>query len=90
MNREIHVRFWQSLGVKFPWATHHQTSAHRSRRNPSTDMHHKRQRPKSRRAGCLLCKPNKMSGWPKNELGHTGFGKLRREIAAGAELRSQE
>ena len=22
MNREIHVRFWESLGVQFPWATH--------------------------------------------------------------------
>jgi hypothetical protein len=22
MNREIHVRFWESLGVRFPWATH--------------------------------------------------------------------
>ena len=22
MNREIHVRFWEGLGVQFPWATH--------------------------------------------------------------------
>ena len=22
MNREIHVRFWESLKVRFPWATH--------------------------------------------------------------------
>ena len=22
MNREIHVRFWEGLGVRFPWATH--------------------------------------------------------------------
>ena len=21
MNREIHVRFWEGLGVRFPWAT---------------------------------------------------------------------
>ena len=21
MNREVHVRFWERLGVKFPWAT---------------------------------------------------------------------
>ena len=21
MNREVHVRFWESLGVRFPWAT---------------------------------------------------------------------
>ena len=25
-------------------------------------MHHKRKRPKSRRAGCLMCKPHKVSG----------------------------
>jgi hypothetical protein len=49
-------------------------------------MHHKRQRPKSRRAGCLLCKPNKMNGWPRNELGHAGFGKIRREVHALHEL----
>jgi hypothetical protein len=24
-------------------------------------MHHKRKRPKARRAGCLLCKPNKLN-----------------------------
>jgi hypothetical protein len=24
-------------------------------------MHHKRKRPKQRRAGCLLCKPNKLN-----------------------------
>jgi hypothetical protein len=49
-------------------------------------MNHKRKRPKNRRAGCLLCKPNKMNGWPKNELGHCGFGKIRREIVASLEL----
>jgi hypothetical protein len=25
-------------------------------------MHHKRRRPKNRRAGCLLCKPHKANG----------------------------
>jgi hypothetical protein len=41
-------------------------------------MNHKRKRPKNRRAGCLMCKPNKMNGWNKNEcMGHTGFGKIR-------------
>lgn len=30
-------------------------------------MHHKRGRPKSRRSGCLLCKPHK-----GNHCGHTG------------------
>jgi hypothetical protein len=26
--------------------------------------HHKRRRPKNRRAGCLLCKPHKVNGAP--------------------------
>lgn len=31
-------------------------------------MHHKRKRPKKRRAGCLWCKPHKANGiGPKNE-----------------------
>lgn len=42
-------------------------------------MHHKRKKPKNARAGCLLCKPNKMNGWNKDVLGHKGFGKLRDE-----------
>ena len=49
-------------------------------------MNHKRRRPKARRAGCLLCKPNKMSGWPDRVLGHAGFGKLRRERNAAIDL----
>ena len=24
MNREVHVRIWERLGVKFPWATRHE------------------------------------------------------------------
>jgi len=28
-------------------------------------MHHKRKRPKNRRAGCLMCKPFKANGVPK-------------------------
>jgi len=28
-------------------------------------MHHKRHRPKSRRAGCLMCKPHKHQRAPK-------------------------
>ena len=40
-------------------------------------MNHKRGKPKNARAGCLLCKPNKMNGWNKLTLGHQGFGKLR-------------
>ena len=46
-------------------------------------MNHKRGKSKNQRAGCLMCKPNKMNGWPKNKtLGHTGFGKIRDEAAA--------
>jgi hypothetical protein len=26
-------------------------------------MHHKRKRPKARRAGCLLCKPHKLNAY---------------------------
>jgi hypothetical protein len=36
-----------------------------------------------------MCKPNKMSGWPKFQLGHTGFGKLRREVNALIDLRDR-
>lgn len=50
-------------------------------------MNHKRRRPKSRRSGCLLCKPNKVAAWPALQLGHAGFGKLRRELCAAADLR---
>jgi hypothetical protein len=49
--------------------------------------HHKRKRPKNTRAGCLMCKPNKMNGWPKGKLGHVGFGKLRQVIGARAAMR---
>jgi len=47
---------------------------------------HKRGRAKNRRAGCLLCKPNKMNGWNKDEFGHTGFGKLRDSIHTKEDL----
>ncbi len=45
-------------------------------------MNHKRKKPKNARSGCLMCKPNKMNGWPKSKLGHKGFGKLRKMAAA--------
>lgn len=48
-------------------------------------MNHKRCRPKNRRAGCLMCKPNKMNGGSKLKLGHRGFGKLRAEHHARAD-----
>ena len=33
-----------------------------------------------------MCKPSKMNGWPRLELGHTGFGKLKRESHALIDL----
>lgn len=54
-------------------------------------MNHKRGRPKNRRAGCLLCKPNKMNAWKngrgKGVLGHTGFGKIRAEYHARLDIK---
>lgn len=52
--------------------------------------HHKRKRAKNARAGCLMCKPNKMNGWPKDKLGHTGFGSIKAEIHARMDLRQKE
>ena len=58
------------------------------RRPESLDeMNHKRGRLKHSRAGCLLCKPNKIGKGMENKLGHRGFGKLRREAAAAWDLR---
>jgi hypothetical protein len=49
-------------------------------------MNHKRGKPKNARAGCLMCKHNKMNGWNKDKLGHYGFGKLRDSIHARQDL----
>jgi len=49
-------------------------------------MNHKRNRPKQSRAGCLLCKPNKLGKGMENKLGHRGFGNLRKEAAAKRDL----
>ena len=49
-------------------------------------MHHKRGKPKNARAGCLMCKPNKMNGWNKSKYGHAGFGKLRKLDRAKRDL----
>lgn len=49
-------------------------------------MNHKRKRPKQARAGCLLCKPNKMGKGLEGKLGHRGFGNLRKEAASKADL----
>ena len=47
-------------------------------------MHHKRKRPKSRRAGCLMCKPWKRQGVSKAH--RTRFG-IRRQEAVNQEER---
>ena len=49
-------------------------------------MNHKRKRPKPSRAGCLLCKPDKLGKGMEKKLGHRGFGKLRKEAATEQEL----
>jgi hypothetical protein len=52
-------------------------------------MNHKRKRPKSRRAGCLLCKPNKLGQGMEGKLGQQGFGKLRKEHGAKRDMRDE-
>lgn len=51
-------------------------------RESDSEMNHKRKRPKQIRAGCLMCKPNKLGKGTEKKLGHRGFGKLRKEAAA--------
>lgn len=48
-------------------------------------MNHKRGKPKSSRAGCLLCKPHKRQG-AKCILAETGNG--RRVLAASHDMRA--
>ena len=47
-------------------------------------MHHKRKRPKNRRAGCLLCKPWKANGYARTAEGGEKFSDRRRRAAATA------
>jgi hypothetical protein len=56
----------------------------------SNGVHHKRKRTKARRAGCLLCKPNKLGQGTEHKLGRRGFGNLRRERSSGRDLREFE
>lgn len=51
-------------------------------------MNHKRGKAKSGRAGCLLCKPNKLGRGMEHKLGHHGFGKLRNERHALDDLKA--
>jgi hypothetical protein len=39
-------------------------------------MHHKRKRPKNRRAGCLMCKPQKANGADRRT-----FPEIRKDVA---------
>lgn len=50
-------------------------------------MKHKRGKPKNARAGCLLCKPNKMNGGNKDKYAHAGFGKLRKVAHAKNDMK---
>lgn len=51
-------------------------------------MNHKRGKPKNSRAGCLMCKPNKMNGWTKHtRLGHTGFGKIKQWVHSSEDFK---
>jgi len=45
--------------------------------------HHKRKRPKRRRSGCLLCKPNKLTAAVKAERRKNSCRWLSHEQAAG-------
>ena len=51
-------------------------------------MHHKRGKSKNQRAGCLMCKPQKMNGGTKlkKSVNKAGFGKVRDEAHAEADL----
>ena len=50
-------------------------------------MNFKRGRAKNQRSGCLMCKPNKMNGYNKDKLGHTGWSKLKNTILAKLDLK---
>lgn len=52
-------------------------------------MNHKRRRPKRRRAGCLLCKPNKLGHGMEMKFGRRGFGKLRADVHTLVDLRER-
>ena len=52
-------------------------------------MHHKRKRPKSARAGCLLCKPHKRQGAPvKSRCRHSVLKAMARHMDGRKEWRA--
>jgi len=50
--------------------------------------HHKRGRPKNRRAGCLLCKPWKVNGVSTEAKDGEAFCEHKRRRFAGQEIRN--
>ena len=48
--------------------------------------HHKRKRSKNQRAGCLLCKPWKMTGYAQDRPDAESFSDHRRRHGADSEL----
>lgn len=53
-------------------------------------MHHKRGKPKSSRAGCLFCKPNKLGKGMENKVQHKGFGAIKARKHADADLKLEQ
>lgn len=49
-------------------------------------MHHKRKRPKNRRAGCLMCKPWKVNGFATERAEGERWGDHRRRQQACDEI----
>ena len=47
----------------------------------------KRGKAKSARAGCLMCKPNKIGQGMENHYQHSGFSKIREEARTKEELK---
>jgi hypothetical protein len=51
-------------------------------------MHHKKKKAKNARAGCLMCKCNKVNGFNKHtQLGHCGWSKIRDYIASEQDMK---
>jgi hypothetical protein len=50
-------------------------------------MHHKRRRSRNRRAGCKLCKPWKVNGFPTEAAEGEKFSDHNRRMAADDEIR---
>lgn len=51
-------------------------------------MHHKRGRSRNQRAGCKLCKPNKINGWNKRtKPGHTGFSNQKQWVLSEGDIK---